>query len=190
MNQKLFDLDLAFTHTDHFACNEALDNGSKLLLTKADIWREDLIRWIQMIRSEKTWTCPTIVREASSISLGLQLTDDLTIRELNTRWRNKSEKTDVLSFPVLDEAVVVPTNQCVELGDIVVSVTTAQRQALEQNHGLVQEIRWLVSHGLLHLLGWDHPSQATLDEMMNCQEQLLRVGGNLQSGGDSLSKQL
>ena len=71
----------------------------------------------------------------------------------------------------------------VELGDIIVSVPTAERQALEQNHSLERELCWLVSHGLLHLLGWDHPDDASLMTMLQCQEQLLAIAGMVDSHG-------
>ena len=56
-------------------------------------------------------------------------------------------------------------------------------QAQQQNHSLLHELRWLVSHGLLHLLGWDHPTAEKLNEMIGCQEQLLGVEGNLEKIG-------
>ena len=71
-----------------------------------------------------------------------------------------------------------------ELGDIVVSVPTAARQAIEQGHSLERELQWLVSHGLLHLLGWDHPDEATLNAMIACQERLLAMAVNVQSHGE------
>ena len=60
-----------------------------------------------------------------------------------------------------------------ELGDIVISVETAARQASEHGHSLVQELQFLASHGLLHLLGWDHPDDASLAAMLARQEALL-----------------
>ncbi|HJM80384.1 MAG TPA: rRNA maturation RNase YbeY, partial [Prochlorococcaceae cyanobacterium Fu_MAG_72] len=119
-------------------------------------------------------------RQSPVLSLGLQFTDDATITELNSSWRQRSEATDVLSFPALDNSFILPRDTCLELGDIVVSVPTAKRQAREQGHELGLELRWLVSHGLLHLLGWDHPSSESLKTMLSCQEQLLSINGNVQ----------
>ena len=59
-----------------------------------------------------------------------------------------------------------------ELGDIVISLETAARQATEHGHTLPQELLFLASHGLLHLLGWDHPDQASLTAMLQRQEGL------------------
>ena len=76
--------------------------------------------------------------------LSLTLCDDATIHSLNKEWRAVDRPTDVLSFPMEDENL---------LGDLVVSLDTAQRQADERGHELRDELRVLLVHGLLHLLG-------------------------------------
>ena len=124
------------------------------------------------------------MRNAESISLGLQLTDDDTIAELNDQWRQKPQPTDVLSFAALEDAPLLIGEPCVELGDIIVSVPTARRQAEEHGHDLHWELRWLVSHGFLHLLGWDHPDDHQLAAMVRCQEQLLNHSGKVLSEGE------
>lgn len=63
------------------------------------------------------------------------------------------------------------------LGDMIISVETARRQAQQQNHSLTLELAWLAAHGLLHLLGWDHPDDISLHEMLNRQETLLKIVG-------------
>ncbi len=63
------------------------------------------------------------------------------------------------------------------LGDIVVSVNTAQRQAQQQKHSLLTELAWLAAHGLLHLLGWDHPDEESLIQMLKQQVILLETIG-------------
>jgi probable rRNA maturation factor len=63
-----------------------------------------------------------------------------------------------------------------ELGDIVISLDTAARQAAEHGHSLERELQFLASHGLLHLLGWDHPDEASLAAMLNRQEALFAAG--------------
>lgn len=79
--------------------------------------------------------------------LSVLLCDDAFIRDLNLQWRQKDQPTDVLSFPMGDDVV---------LGDIVISLDTARRQAEERGHDLPTELRVLLVHGLLHLLGHDH----------------------------------
>ena len=70
-----------------------------------------------------------------------------------------------------------PAFDALELGDIVISLDTAARQAPEHGHSLEQELLFLASHGLLHLVGWDHPDDASLAAMLARQEQLLTLSG-------------
>ena len=142
-------------------------------LSDETAWHQDLMDWIQTIRSNPSLTCPDAVRRADEVSLGLRFTDDASIAELNSAWRQKTGPTDVLSFAALDDAGDWMEGPSIELGDIVVSLETARRQAEEQGHSLQRELRWLVSHGLLHLLGWDHPDDASLAAMLTLQERLL-----------------
>jgi probable rRNA maturation factor len=117
---------------------------------------------------------------ASSYEIALRLTDDREVQEINSQYRQQDKATDVLSFSALDEAIPLPAELMDEsryLGDIIISVDTAQRQALVQEHPLRTELLWLASHGFLHLLGWDHPDEATLEAMLNCQDRLLGTIG-------------
>jgi probable rRNA maturation factor len=89
--------------------------------------------------------------------------DDTSIRHLNLAYRGKNKSTDVLSFP-WNEPGASPAASPVHslshdgkfLGDIVISVETASRNAEIEGHSRLLEIRWLILHGLLHLLGFDH----------------------------------
>lgn len=113
--------------------------------------------------------------------LCLRLTDDQEIQTLNATYRQKDAPTDVLSFasmdftmPAIDELY---QSQPVYLGDIIISVETAQRQAEQRSHSCLTELVWLASHGLLHLLGWDHPDETSLQHMLSQQTMLMeRVG--------------
>jgi probable rRNA maturation factor len=82
----------------------------------------------------------------------LLLTDDRRIRELNRRFLRLDRETDVLSFPDGDQ---LPSGRHF-LGEIVISLDTARRQAEEIGHGEVRELCELALHGALHLLGYDH----------------------------------
>jgi probable rRNA maturation factor len=109
----------------------------------------------------------------------LRFTDDAGITELNSEWRQRSGPTDVLSFAALDDTPDWLEGAAVELGDIIVSLDTAQRQAKDHDHSLGYELHWLISHGLLHLLGWDHPDERSLRAMLDLQERLLDRTGNV-----------
>ena len=79
--------------------------------------------------------------------VAIAFVNDDAMRTLNRQFRRKNKTTDVLTFPG-DE----PTH----LGDIVISVDQARRQALDERHSLATEVRYLVVHGILHALGYDH----------------------------------
>jgi len=84
------------------------------------------------------------------------LTSDRRIRHLNRNFRKMDMATDVLSFPAAPRQKAGGHFHNPYIGDIIISVETAQQQALEKKHSLVTEIRILMIHGLLHLLGHDH----------------------------------
>ena len=170
---KDFILDLAFTCSEEALSWKDLDSLSKSFLIDSNVWQLELKNWLQTIRDDIRICCPDSVRNASLVSMGLQFTDDSKIIELNSKWRSRNETTDVLSFPVIDENIFTEELKCIEIGDIFVSIPTAKRQSLEFNHQFMHELRWLVSHGLLHLLGWEHPNQDRLNEMLTFQSDLL-----------------
>tara|TARA_B100000700_G_C14758153_1_gene720785 strand:- start:16 stop:573 length:558 start_codon:yes stop_codon:yes gene_type:complete len=183
INSTELDIEIAFTgflFTELQGFENLPDN---FLFNTSNFWREQLIVWIEYIRNTFQSNCPQVVIEQNSLSIGLQLTDDESITQLNKKWRQKPIKTDVLAFPALDQDIVFPGSPIIELGDIIVSVPTAKSQALEHKHSLDFELRWLVSHGLLHLLGWDHPDSNSLNQMLSLQEQLLAISVNLSSAG-------
>ncbi|HEY9738167.1 MAG TPA: rRNA maturation RNase YbeY [Trichocoleus sp.] len=109
--------------------------------------------------------------------ISLQLTDDATIHQLNATYRQQDKPTDVLSFAALENAAPsIPElleTEPLYLGDIIISIDTAQRQAAEQGHSLRWETVWLGVHGFLHLLGWDHPDDESLVKMLEQQSDLL-----------------
>ncbi len=89
--------------------------------------------------------------------------------------------TDVLSFAALEGDFLPPSSDALELGDIFVSVETAVRQASFYDQSLGQELRWLVSHGILHLLGWDHSCPESLSHMLTLQEELIKLKDHIPS---------
>jgi probable rRNA maturation factor len=118
---------------------------------------------------------------ANNYELSLRFTDDAQIKVLNHQYRQQDKPTDVLAFAALE--VDFPINEEMRshlplyLGDIVISVDTAHRQATEQGHSLQTELAWLATHGLLHLLGWDHPDETSLLKMLKQQAVLLKLIG-------------
>ena len=101
------------------------------------------------------------------------LTTDAAIRRLNRQFRGQNKATDVLSFPAEGPGAEEMA------GDLAISVTTALRQAREQDHPLSTEIKVLILHGLLHLAGYDHEADSG---KMARRERLLRARLHLPQG--------
>lgn len=111
---------------------------------------------------------------AQSTELTLKFTDDVEMTVLNRTYRQQDHPTDVLAFASLEADIpAIQDSEPVYLGDIVIAVPTASRQAADQNHSLARELVWLACHGFLHLLGWDHPDEEQLQAMLSQQEMLL-----------------
>jgi probable rRNA maturation factor len=101
------------------------------------------------------------------------LTTDTALRDLNRRFRGKNKPTDVLSFPAEGPGAKQIA------GDLAISVETARRQAVEQDHALSIELKVLILHGLIHLAGYDHESDTG---QMHRRERFLRISLGLPRG--------
>lgn len=100
------------------------------------------------------------------------MTDDEEIQELNSKYRGIDKKTDVITFALEDGDDF--KNPCIRvLGDIYISVPTAYEQAQNYGHSRIREICFLATHGILHLLGYDHIKESDEKEMFSLQEELL-----------------
>jgi probable rRNA maturation factor len=112
--------------------------------------------------------------------ISLHLVGDETIRALNAEHRGKDVHTDVLSFPLHDPdgmRFVLPPDQPAHLGDVVISHPRAAEQAHEFGHSLDRELGYLVAHGVLHVLGYDHEVDADRRRMRAKEEEALRPLG-------------
>ena len=126
-------------HNTVLICTENLDESDEIRHLSARVQDDgfDLLKALELKDKE----------------LSLVLCNDAFIRDLNTEYRNMDSATDVLSFPLDHEMM---------LGDVIISVETAQRQAEERDNNLQDryvtsdEIRVLLVHGVLHLIGFDH----------------------------------
>jgi probable rRNA maturation factor len=98
--------------------------------------------------------------------------DDTAMRALNNSWRGKDKSTDVLSFSQV-EGMAVPPGGPHLLGDVVISMPTAARQAVARGHTLEEEMARLLVHGILHLLGHDHVHGGWQAKKMRAEERRL-----------------
>lgn len=104
--------------------------------------------------------------------LSILLVDDIRMTEINGQYRKKFKPTNVLSFPLQEEPDAFSHNM---LGDIVISIDTAAQEALEEKITLNDRLTFLLIHGLLHLLGYDHErSEAEAARMAEKEQELLR----------------
>lgn len=144
-------------------------NEKILKLFPVATWETWFYTWIKFLKVD--------LSPIHAYELSLQLVNDSDIRRLNAIYRQKDYPTDVLAFAALATQTPQPAELWsafpVCLGDIVISIETAQRQAQQQKCSLKHELTWLAAHGLLHLLGWDHPDDESLTKMLNKQTQLL-----------------
>ena len=102
------------------------------------------------------------------------LTNNKSIKEINSKYRNIDKVTDVISFALEDEQKEKWYSNKRFLGDIYISVDRAKEQAKEYNHSLERELSFLAVHGLLHLLGYDHMDKE--DEIIMFAKQELILG--------------
>jgi len=98
--------------------------------------------------------------------------DDAYIQGLNQQYRGIDAPTDVLSF-AMQEGEPFPEEGELILGDVVISLETARRQASEYGHSLAREVAYLAVHGVLHLLGYDHGGEDDRRVMRNKEEEIL-----------------
>ena len=137
------------------------------------------------------------------VQVALLITTDDTIRSLNKKYRSQDKPTDVLSFPLLEkpivnapvdqlwmpsdlvygdetqtkQAFVTPPDTTTHLGDIVISWPTVIRQAHEVGHNPAYELLLLLSHGVLHLVGYDDQTEAGYQSMIRLQQSVMEDTG-------------
>ncbi|MEM9805242.1 MAG: rRNA maturation RNase YbeY [Cyanobacteria bacterium P01_D01_bin.56] len=133
-------------------------------------WQTWFTTWLQDLKAT--------LSPIHQYEVSLLLTNDAQIQLLNSTYRHQDKSTDVLAFATQETAM--PGREAIyqtvplPLGDVIISVETAQRQRHDADYSLTQELAWLATHGLLHLLGWDHPDDSSLQKMLAQQLHLLR----------------
>lgn len=131
-----------------------------------DLWSERLEGWLRHCHLP------------SAAELSVVLVDDAQIQDLNRDYRGIDLPTDVLSFTMEENEGpqrTLHTGSPLLLGDLVVSMQTAERQAKEYGHSLEREVGFLLAHGLLHLLGEDHERPEDEARMRERQRALLAI---------------
>jgi probable rRNA maturation factor len=114
--------------------------------------------------------------------MGLVITGQEKVRELNRLYRDRDEPTDVLAFFMIPEhekpddktlSFVTPPDGLSHLGEVVISYPTAVAQAKENRHSVNRELAVLIIHGVLHLLGYDHETPEQRHQMQSMEKEIL-----------------
>jgi probable rRNA maturation factor len=133
---------------------------------------------------EKSWThykylIPFVANQTERIlkitkpySFSIILVDSLKIRSINHNYRNMDSVTDIISFAYHDSKLTL-NNEIIELGDIFINIDCIRSQAKEYGHTLKREFAFLLTHGLLHLLGYDHQEEHEERIMIGLQKEIL-----------------
>jgi probable rRNA maturation factor len=144
------------------------------LLSTETLHQVNAVDWISWFQTWLDFLSQT-TELPQDCELSLKLTGDRQIQQYNHQYRDLEQPTDVLAFAATESEIILPSKlaEPLYLGDIIISLDTAMRQAQEQKHSLIVELAWLSSHGLLHLLGWDHPDEESLQQMLGRQQELI-----------------
>ena len=187
-------MDMANTQDDHPELELYVDTGNDE--TNASV--QALLATLPLDQTiERTLQAAGI---SEPVMLTLLVTNDETIKEMNKQYRQLNKPTDVLSFPLLERPLVnapaeqlwqpqegeqagvetqfvTPPELVTNLGDVVISWPTVQRQASSVGHSAGYELLYLLSHGVLHLIGYDDMSEAGYQAMVGIQQAVLQSLG-------------
>lgn len=161
-----------------------------------EIEYESLPEGITALFDQVAQACKRTEGIEGDYQVGVVLTDDAAIRELNARMRGMDKSTDVLSFPsvtyksgktakdsakALRRALDIESG-CIHLGDIAMSIDHVRAQAQEYGHSLAREAGYLLAHGLFHIMGYDHMVEADKTIMRAQEEKAMALVGLERSG--------
>jgi len=182
-------------NTSHIELSIELDNEDEELALKHLLSSLPLEAVVLQTLSQTGIERPVVV--------ALLITNDATIQSLNKHYRIQDKSTDVLSFPLLEkpivhapldqlwtkselleekgfqtqQAFITPPDITTHLGDIVISWPTVQRQSSELGHNPAYELLFLLSHGILHLIGYDDLTEAGYQAMIRLQQSVMEATG-------------
>lgn len=119
--------------------------------------------------------------ENQEVSISISAVDRETIHNINKEYRNVDRPTDVLSFPIferyeIDNFSSLDDNKKVkelELGDIIICIDVLQEHAIEYGTGILREMLYMITHGVCHLLGYDHEIDEEKVQMRTLEEKIL-----------------
>lgn len=132
---------------------------------------------LEIIRQKALKTIEEVLKVENfneNAEVSLSIVDKETIHKLNKDYRNVDRETDVLSFPMDEEAFDNEGNPIFLLGDIVICLDVARNQAAEFGHSLEREMMYLICHSTLHLLGYDHIEEDDKAKMRAKEKEVMK----------------
>jgi len=110
----------------------------------------------------------------TSVELDIMVCNNAAIREINLQYRNKDKETDVITFALFadDTESRIITDNTIHLGEIIISAEKTSSQASENNRSFEEEFLFLLAHGMLHALGFDHKDESSLEFMLDIQDKI------------------
>jgi probable rRNA maturation factor len=138
-------------------------------------WTDALPTYETIVPSIVNETLIIIGRKADNTEASVVLADDAFLQKYNLGFRGKDHPTNVLSFPA-DKSMPF-ADQINNLGDILISLETIEREALEQHKSLEDHFKHMLVHGILHLVGYDHQSDDDADKMESLEITILQTFG-------------
>ncbi len=150
------------------------------VLAQSPAWKEEFSAVENVCRQAAVAAFDGGCHGAGHAEVSLVLSDDAHVRLLNQEFRGQDRATNVLSFPNHTAAEVAapwPPNRPLLLGDIVVAYETVAAEAVAERKDFSHHLGHLVVHGILHLLGYDHGTEAEADEMERLETQILATLG-------------
>ena len=143
------------------------------VLIVADCWHAEADAE-DVVRRAIAAAASMVEADTADAELAVMLTDDAGIRTLNNNWRQIDKPTNVLSFPALQpEGAPKPGDAPRMLGDIAIAFETTRREADDEGKPFDHHLGHLAVHGFLHLIGYDHETDAEADEMEDLERQIL-----------------
>jgi probable rRNA maturation factor len=148
------------------------DGPSIEILVGSDLWSSfaSVDERAEAAIAESIRQSGAALRPGAEVSI--HLCDDRFIRALNLQWRNRDESTNVLSFPAPGDATAATS-----LGDIVIAYETTAREAKDEGKSFKDHFTHLLVHGFLHLVGYDHQSEAEAAAMERLERDILAALG-------------
>ena len=148
--------------------NKIFDNINK---DEKDLFKDKIEKIVDKIIKEEAL-------ENKNIYVTIESVDNKEIRRINKEYRNIDKETDVLSFPIFEkyELDEIKTNNIneIEIGDIFLCMDVIKKQAIEYETGLKRELLYMITHGMFHLLGYDHIDEIDKKVMRSKEEKILK----------------